>query len=91
LKPGGKFVCLDTTPPANKFLKPFIRLYMRIAIPIIGAMVTGRFEAYDYLIRSSEGFTPADTLAREFREAGYSNVGYKKLMFGTAAIHWGSK
>ncbi len=64
LKPGGIFVSLDTTPPVSKFLQPFIRLYMRLAIPFIGALLTGRVSAYNYLIRSSEQFARAETLAR---------------------------
>ncbi len=91
LKPGGRFVSLDTTPPTNLLLRPFIRLYMRVAIPIIGSLVTGRIGAYNYLIRSSEQFTPAVKLNKEMDETGYSSAGYQKLMFGTAAIHWAVK
>ncbi len=91
LKPGGRFVSLDTTPPSNLLLRPFIRLYMRVAIPIIGSLVTGRFGAYNYLIRSSERFTRAEKLTEELNETGFSSTGFQKLMFGTAAIHWATK
>ena len=91
LKPGGKFVSLDTTPPSSSLLRPFIWLYMRGIIPIIGAILTGRISAYKYLVRSSEGFTPAKELELEFSKAGYMNTGYRKLMLGALALHWGSK
>lgn len=91
LKPGGRFACLDTTPPSIKILQPFIRLYMRLAIPLIGFLVTGRFSAYSYLIRSSEGFAPAEKLAQDFNDAGFTQVGFQRIMFGTAAVHWGLK
>lgn len=91
LKPGGVFSCLDTTPPADNLLKPLIRLYMRIAIPVIGSILTGRFGAYDYLIRSSESFTPAKQLAAEFGSAGFDRVGFTYMQFQTAAVHWGIK
>lgn len=91
LKPGGKFVSLDTTPPAGSLLTPFIWLHMRVLIPIIGTLVTGRLRAYSYLIRSSEGFTPAEKLDKEFKEAGFKDTGYNKLMFGAFALHWGQK
>ena len=87
LKPGGIFVSLDTTPPALAILRPFIRLYMRIAIPLIGALVTGRFGAYEYLIRSTERFTPAPLLADHLRQAGFAQAQYRLMLFGTAAIH----
>jgi demethylmenaquinone methyltransferase / 2-methoxy-6-polyprenyl-1,4-benzoquinol methylase len=91
LKPGGIFVSLDTTPPVAKFLQPFIRMYMRLAIPVIGAILTGRFTAYNYLIRSSEQFALAETLAGELTAAGFEKVGFKRIMLGSAAIHWGMK
>ena len=91
LKPGGRFVSLDTTPPSNKLLRPFIRLYMRVAIPLIGSLVTGQVGAYQYLIRSTEGFTPAETLTGELQQAGFASAGFQRLMLGTAAIHWAAK
>lgn len=91
LKPGGKFVSLDTTPPPHNILTPFIWLHMRFLIPVIGAVVTGRWSAYSYLIRSSEGFTPALELEKDLSSAGFKAVGHKKAMFGTLAIHWGMK
>ena len=91
LKSGGKFVTLDTTPTHGSILTPLIWLYMRLAIPIIGTLVTGRLRAYRYLVRSSEGFTPAQKLEKEFQEIGFRNTGYKKLMFGAFALHWGQK
>lgn len=91
LKPGGKFVSLDTTPPQHPILRPFIRFYMRVMIPFIGSLVTGRISAYSYLIRSSENFTPADKLATEIGSAGFTGVKFERIMFGTAAIHLGIK
>ena len=91
LKPGGKFVSLDTTPPTRNLLTPFIWLHMRVLIPVIGAIVTGRWSAYSYLIRSSEGFTTALDLEKDLTSAGFSEVGHKKVMFGALAIHWGVK
>lgn len=87
LKPDGIFVSLDTTPPALAILRPIIRLYMRLAIPLVGALVTGRFSAYDYLIRSTEGFTPAPLLVDHLLQAGFNKAEYRLMLFGTAAIH----
>jgi ubiquinone/menaquinone biosynthesis C-methylase UbiE len=36
-------------------------------------------------------FHDADTLASLFEEAGFNRVSYKKFMFGTIAVHWGTK
>jgi len=91
LKPGGYFVSLDTTPPARNLLRPFIRLYMRIMIPLMGALITGRWRAYSYLIRSSEEFSTAVELQQALVNAGLVDTGFEKQLFGTLAIHWGRK
>jgi demethylmenaquinone methyltransferase/2-methoxy-6-polyprenyl-1,4-benzoquinol methylase len=91
LKPGGNFVSLDTTPPAKSIFSPFIWLHMRVFIPIVGTLVTGRINAYRYLVQSSEGFTPAEKLEQEFTETGFKDTDYRKLMFGAFALHWGNK
>lgn len=91
LKPRGKFVSLDTTPPVTSIFSPFIWLHMRVVIQIVGTLVTGRLNAYRYLVQSSEGFTPAGELEQEFVQTGFKNNGYRKLMFGAFALHWGNK
>ena len=70
LKPGGKFVSLDTTPPVTSIFSPFIWLHMRVLIPIVGTLVTGRINAYRYLVRSSEGFTPQVNWKRNLYKPG---------------------
>ncbi len=91
LQPGGRVVCLDTTPPERNALYPFIRLYFRFGIPLLGKCIASDKAAYAYLTGSTMGFAAADELAAMFRKAGFSKVGYKKFMMGTIGIHWGSK
>ncbi len=91
LKPGGRLVALDTTPPANNLLAPFIRVHLHTIIPTLGRLITGRAEAYQYLPNSTENFLEAERLAFRFVTAGFRQVGFVRLMFGTIAIHWGIK
>lgn len=91
LKDGGRVVCLDTTPPAGNLLYPFIQLYLRFFIPLLGRMIAKDEEAYSYLTGSTMDFHSAEDLARAFEEAGFAGVGYKKFMLGTIAVHWGVK
>jgi len=91
MRPGGRLVVLDTTRPRRNLLLPFIRFYLRAVIPLLGTLVTGDREAYRYLPSSTEGFLSADELAEKLRIAGFDAVGYHRLMFGTAAIHWGRR
>ena len=63
LKPGGRIVTLDTSPPPNNLLAPFIRFHLHTIIPFLGRMLTGQAEAYHYLPDSTEGFLQPEQLA----------------------------
>ncbi|MBM4423460.1 MAG: ubiquinone/menaquinone biosynthesis methyltransferase [Chloroflexi bacterium] len=91
LKPGGRVVCLDTTPPPRNFLYPFIHFHLHAVIPAMGRLIAGSSDAYTYLPDSTENFLPAEQLAGRMKQAGFKNVRYRRLMFGTMAIHWGEK
>ncbi len=91
LKPGGKVVCLDTTPPAKNLFYPFVRFYFRYGIPVLGKLIADDEAAYAYLTGSTMDFHTAEALAGLFSEAGFTNVGYKKFMLGTIGVHWGEK
>jgi demethylmenaquinone methyltransferase/2-methoxy-6-polyprenyl-1,4-benzoquinol methylase len=91
LCPGGRVVCLDTTPPPRNWLRPFINFHLHVVIPLLGRLVAGASDAYTYLPDSTENFLPAEQLGERLREAGFREVGFQRLMFGTMAIHWGRK
>ncbi|MBI2759494.1 MAG: ubiquinone/menaquinone biosynthesis methyltransferase [Chloroflexi bacterium] len=91
LKPGGRIVILDTTRPKKNLLSPFIWIHMHVVIPILGGLLSGFKDAYNYLPDSTEGFLTAEELASHMSTAGFKNVNFKRLMFGTIAIHHGEK
>jgi demethylmenaquinone methyltransferase/2-methoxy-6-polyprenyl-1,4-benzoquinol methylase len=91
LRPGGKVVCLDTTPPQKNLLYPLVRCYFRFGIPIMGKMIADDAAAYAYLTGSTMDFYRAEELAELFMAAGFTNVGYRKFMLGTIGVHWGGK
>ncbi|MFM8322402.1 MAG: class I SAM-dependent methyltransferase [Chloroflexota bacterium] len=91
LRPGGRFVSLDTTPPPNNLLKPFIRIHLHYIIPALGRLIAGQADAYTYLPESTEGFLRPEQTAVRLQEAGFEQVGFAPRMFGTMAIHWGRK
>lgn len=91
LKPGGRIVALDTTPPPQTPLAPLIRFHLHTVIPTLGSLVTGHAEAYKYLPDSTEGFLEPERLVARLLAAGFQKVGFRRLMFGTIAIHWGYK
>lgn len=91
LKPGGRWVSLDTTRPKRNLLSPFISFHMHTVIPILGTLLTGQKDAYTYLPESTEAFLSAEQVAERLAQAGFHEIGFQRRMFGTMAIHWGVK
>lgn len=84
-------VALDTTRPADNRMRVLIDFYLHVIIPSLGKLITGDAEAYTYLPETTEAFLEAEQLAVYMKQAGYNQVGFRRLMFGTIAIHWGRK
>lgn len=91
LKPGGRMVALDTTRPRRNLYSPFVRIYLRGVIPIMGRLVSGQGDAYRYLPASTQGFLRAEELVARMAAAGFRQIDYRVRMFGVIAIHWGRK
>lgn len=90
-KPGGHVVVLESSPPKDNLLKPFIRIHLNYVIPNLGKLISGNADAYRYLPDSTQAFKGPDELAQVMQQTGFANVHYKMFMFGTVAIHVGTK
>lgn len=91
VKPGGRVVCLELTLPRTPIFGRLFRFYFFHIVPLVGGLISGRREAYRYLPESVAVFPPPDELARIMVEEGLRDVHYRLRMFGTVAIHWGTK
>lgn len=91
LKPGGRVVCLDTMPPPPSPLRPFLALYLKHGLPILGRLLAGGGQAYRYLSDSTLAFKDPDALAACFARAGFVDVCFRTFMFRTIAVHWAEK
>ncbi len=89
-KPGGRVVCLETTPPSNTMLGPLFEFYFFRIVPFIGSIVAGDADAYSYLPHSTVNFPEPAELAHIMELAGMRNVVYHNRMMGTVAIHVGT-
>jgi len=90
LAPGGRVVGLDTTPPRGA-VTPLVKLYLTAVVPLLGKLLAGDRAAYSYLTGSTMNFYAAEDLAALFAAAGFQGVGFKRLMCGSVAVHWGRK
>ena len=90
LKPGGRFMCLEFSKIDNEMLNYFYKQYSK-TIPLVGKLVVGSDEPYKYLVKSIEKFYNQKTLAKLIKKNGFSNVEFRNLSSGIAAIHSGWK
>lgn len=90
-RPGGQIVVLESSPPKDNMLRPFIHIHLNHVIPTLGKLVTGEADAYRYLPDSTQQFRQPEDLAQTMRAMGLVDVRYRLFMFGTIAIHAGQK
>jgi demethylmenaquinone methyltransferase/2-methoxy-6-polyprenyl-1,4-benzoquinol methylase len=91
LKPGGRIICLDTSPYSETLLAPVIGFHLHRIIPTLGRLITGQVDAYKYLPNTTTNFLKPEQLAARLQKAGFRQIGFVRLMLSTIAIHWGRK
>ncbi|HEY0051137.1 MAG TPA: bifunctional demethylmenaquinone methyltransferase/2-methoxy-6-polyprenyl-1,4-benzoquinol methylase UbiE [Pyrinomonadaceae bacterium] len=91
LKPNGKLAILEFSTPIIPGFKQIFNLYFTQVLPRIGGAVSGSRGAYEYLPNSVSRFPDQKNLALMMGEVGFSDVEYKNLTGGIAALHSGAK
>lgn len=91
LKPNSKFICLEFSKVNDYFLQKIYDAYSFKIIPKIGEIVSKDKNSYQYLVESIRKFPTQEQFKKMIEEAGFCNVSYRNLTFGTAAIHIGYK
>ncbi|KAF2071786.1 hypothetical protein CYY_006893 [Polysphondylium violaceum] len=91
LKKGGRFLCLEFSQIPNPALRYMYDTYSFNVIPVMGQLVVGDRDSYQYLVESIRKFPDQETFADMMRDAGFQQVTYKNLSFGICAIHSGWK
>ena len=90
LKTGGRFMCLEFSKIDNEAINFLYKQYSKI-IPLAGKYIVGSSKPYNYLIESIDSFYNQKELSELMTKAGFSNVEYRNLSNGIAAIHSGWK
>ncbi len=82
---------LEFSSPMIPGFRQAFNFYFANILPRIGGMVSGSRGAYEYLPDSVSKFPDQKQLAAMMRQIGLSDVKYKNLTGGIAAIHTGNK
>ena len=91
LKPGGRLMVLEFSRIPNDLAQWIYDKYSFNVIPVIGQVVAGDRESYQYLVESIRKFPDQDAFAAMIRTAGFGQVAYRNLSMGIAALHSGWK
>ncbi|CAD6581000.1 MAG: 2-hexaprenyl-6-methoxy-1,4-benzoquinone methyltransferase [Alectoria sarmentosa] len=97
LKPGGVFACLEFSKVNNRIFEAVYKRWSFGAIPLIGQLVAGDRESYQYLVESIERFPGQEEWKGMIEEAGFlvpggeEGKGWDDLMGGIACVHKGMK
>jgi demethylmenaquinone methyltransferase/2-methoxy-6-polyprenyl-1,4-benzoquinol methylase len=91
LKPGGRFINLETSQPSSLVIRRCFHLYVKLFVRSIGSRISGSKTGYTYLSHTIPRFYTAEELADIMSRAGFRNVTYRRLLFGVAAIHQGMR
>ena len=89
LKPGGRFINLETSQPSSRLIRWLFHAYVELLVKPLGSLISGSHKGYAYLKHTIPRFYPPEELSDIMRQAGFDNVTYRRLMFGIAAIHQG--
>ncbi len=89
-KPGGRVMVLEFGQVQTPGFKQLYNFYSEKVLPLIGGMVTGEREAYEYLQKSSASFPSGEAFVNLMHSTrAYNQVTYKPLSFGIAYIYSG--
>ena len=89
LKPGGRMLCLEFSRVAVPLLAEAYDTYSFKLLPLIGKVVAGDRDSYQYLVESIRRFPPQEDLAARMRTAGFERVTWRNMSGGIVALHSG--
>ncbi|KAI0755417.1 UbiE/COQ5 methyltransferase [Irpex lacteus] len=99
LKPGGTFACLEFSKVNNPLFGMLYDQYSFSVIPMLGSILAGDRDSYQYLVESIRKFPSQPEFAQMIQDAGFVTGGlhegkggaWTDLWGGIASIHKGVK
>jgi demethylmenaquinone methyltransferase/2-methoxy-6-polyprenyl-1,4-benzoquinol methylase len=87
LKPGGRFIIIESSQPRQLWLKALFRFYTRYFVYPVGSLISGNKAAYKYLSYSVINYYRPEDICNLLKDYGFSEVSFKRLSGGISALH----
>ena len=91
LRPNGHLVILELSTPDRFPKKQLFTLYSKVVMPLIGKLISKDNSAYTYLPESIRAFPQGEVMQRSIRNAGFSQVRFRRLTFGICTLYVATK
>ncbi len=91
LRPGGRFVIVESSQPGSRLIRKLFHLYMSWYVSRLGHLLSGNRGAYRYLAESASRFYTVEELRNLMLKVGFSQFLSRCLTFGVVAIHIATK
>lgn len=91
LRPGGRYVIVESSQPENRVIRALFHLYMHAVARTVGSLISGKRSAYRYLAESMSSFYSPKEVREMLITAGFGEVDYQPLLFGAVGVHVATK
>ena len=91
LRPGGRLMVLEFSQVPVPALQWAYDRYSFNVIPVMGQIIAGDRDSYQYLVESIRRFPDQETFLQMIIDAGFGQARYRNLTLGVAALHSGWK
>ncbi len=72
-------------------MKQLFTLYSKVVMPLIGKLISKDNSAYTYLPESIRAFPQGEVMQQAIRNAGFSQVCFRRLTFGICTLYVATK
>jgi demethylmenaquinone methyltransferase/2-methoxy-6-polyprenyl-1,4-benzoquinol methylase len=86
LKPGGRFVILESSKPGNRIWRIINGIYLQFILPYLGGIISGNLKAYKYLAKSSKNYFTREEMQKILDSGGFSVIRSKSLFLGSVML-----